>query len=117
MFAAGEAPACLVLPEGRVEASLSDELFVRAFLKNLSRIQYDNSVHSGQRRKAMCNCYHGFPHHQRIQLLLNRVLRLGVERRGCFVQHQDGSVLEQRARQNDALALPSRQSCAAFAGT
>ena len=63
MFAAGEAPAGLVLPEGRVKAPLSDELLVRAFLKNPSRIEYDNSVHSSQRRKAMRNRYHCFPHH------------------------------------------------------
>ena len=43
--------------------------------------------------------------HQALQRLLDQLLRFGVERAGRLVQHQDRRVLEDRARDRDALAL------------
>ena len=42
------------------------------------------------------------------QRLLDLFLVLGIERGGRFVQDEDGSVLQQRARDCDALALTAR---------
>ena len=53
--------------------------------------------------------------HQVRQRVLHELLRLGVERRGRLVENQDRRVLEQRARDRQALALPARQPLAALA--
>ena len=49
------------------------------------------------------------------QRLGDDVLVLGVQRGGRLVHQQDGSILEQRAGDGDALALAARQARAAFA--
>ena len=49
------------------------------------------------------------------QLLLDRELDLAVERRGGLVEHQDRRVLQDHARDRDALALAARELDAALA--
>ena len=49
------------------------------------------------------------------QRLLDAPLGFVVERRRGLVEDQDGRVLEQRARDGDALALAARQQRAAIA--
>ena len=56
-----------------------------------------------------------FPLHQSQQLVLDRKLDLAVERRGRLVEHQDRRVLEDHARDRDALALAARELHAALA--
>jgi hypothetical protein len=50
-----------------------------------------------------------------LQLLLDRRLDLGVERRGRLVEHQDRRVLQQHAGDGDALALAAGELDAALA--
>src|SRR6185437_4672985 len=49
------------------------------------------------------------------QFGLDDLLGGRVERAGGFVEHQDGGVLQQRARDRDALLLAAREFQAAFA--
>ena len=53
--------------------------------------------------------------HELDQRLLDAPLGFVVERRRGLVEDQDGRVLEQRARDGDALALAARQQRAAIA--
>src|SRR6185436_15751102 len=55
--------------------------------------------------KAVSDRDHRLAFHELEQLLLDRELDLAVERRGSFVQYQDRRVLEDHARERDALAL------------
>src|SRR5690242_20889067 len=48
-------------------------------------------------------------------LVLHQQLRLGVQRRGGFVEDQDRRVLQQRARDGQPLALPAGEPLAALA--
>ena len=53
--------------------------------------------------------------HQRLQRGLHLPLGFGVERRGRLVEDQDRRVLEQRARDRQALALAAGQAHAVLA--
>src|SRR5204863_1237174 len=55
--------------------------------------------------QAVSDRDHRFAFHQTEQLLLYRKLDLAVERRGRFVEHEDGRVFQDDARQRHALAL------------
>ena len=58
---------------------------------------------------------HGLAFHQAHQLLLDGGFHFAVQGRGRFVEHQDGRVLEDHARERDALALPAGELDAALA--
>ena len=45
--------------------------------------------------------------HQRVQIVLDRRLDVGIERRGRLVEHQYRCVLQKDAGDRDALALAS----------
>ena len=53
--------------------------------------------------------------HQPAERVLDQALGFGVERARRLVEDQDRRVLEQRARDRDALALAAREQRAAFA--
>ncbi len=93
MLAAGQAPAGLVLPQRSVEPAARDQRIVRALLDDAAGIEHDNAVHPRQRRQPVRDGDDGLARHQRVQLLLDRMLGLGVERGGGLVQHQDRRVL------------------------
>ena len=66
-------------------------------------------------RQAMGDHDGGAPAHQRLERSLHRALALGVERRGRLVEQQDGRVLEDGARDGQALALPAGELGAVLA--
>ena len=57
----------------------------------------------------------GAADHEVFQRVLHGAFALRVERRGGFIEQQDGRVLEQRAGDGDTLLLAARQAGAAFA--
>ncbi len=57
----------------------------------------------------------GLAGHQAVERILDRRLDLRIERRGRLVEHQDGRVLQEDARDGDALALAAGQLDAALA--
>src|SRR6266849_4573229 len=63
----------------------------------------------------MSDYQYSTPGHQILQRRLDKRLRFTIQRRGRFVQNQDGRVLQDRARDRDALALSTGEAYAAFA--
>ena len=49
---------------------------------------------------------------QRLNAVLQQLLRLGVDGGGCLVQYQDARVAQQRARESNQLLLPLRKAAA-----
>ena len=78
-------------------------------------LQHDDAVEIAQRRQAMRDRDHGAPAHQPAERLADRLLGFAVERGGRLVEQQDRRVLQEGARDRDALALSARQLDAAVA--
>src|SRR5215813_6891668 len=110
-----EEAARLVAPELLVVAAQREEILVRALLDDAPGFQHDQAVHARDGGKAVRDRDHGLAFHQAEELLLDRELDLAVERRGGLVEHEDRRVLEDDARERDALALPARELHAALA--
>jgi hypothetical protein len=88
-----------------VDAAQRHQRRVRPGFHDAPVFHYDDAVgalHGGQ---AVCDDERGAPAHGRFQRALHQAFRFGVERAGGFVQQQQRRVLEQRARDGDALAL------------
>ena len=68
-----------------------------------------------QRGQPVRNGDHRAPVHQPVERRLDRPLALAVQRAGRLIQQQDRRVLQQRARDRQALALAARQLDAAIA--
>ena len=56
----------------------------------------------------------GAPGHQILQPDLNQTLILGIERRCCLIQQQQGRIAQKRARNGKALTLAAGQGHPAF---
>jgi hypothetical protein len=94
---------------------LREEILVTADLGHPAALERHDGVGPADGRQAVRDDERGAVPHQVGQRVLHQQLRLGVERRGRFVQDQDRRVLQQRARDGQALALPARQPLAALA--
>ena len=69
----------------------------------------------GDRREAVGDDQSRAPFAQGVKRLLNRLLGLGVERRGRLVEQDDRRVFEEGARDGDALALAAGELQAVLA--
>src|SRR5688572_2674546 len=107
--------ARLMPPELLVVPATAQQLLVSALLDYLAGIEHDETVHARDRRESMCDRDDGLALHEVQQLLLDRELDLAIERRGRFVEHENRRVLQDDARQRDALPLASGQFHAALA--
>ena len=88
---------------------------MRALLDDAAAVEHDQPVHARDGREPVRDRDHGLARHQRAEALLDGGFDLAVER-GCgLVEHQDGRVLEDHARDRDALALAARELDAALA--
>ena len=65
-------------------------------------------------RDAMGDHERGAALHQHLERRVDLLLDLHVDRAGGVVEHEDGGVVEQRARDGDALPLATRQRVAAL---
>ena len=88
---------------------------MRAQLGYAAFVEHDQPVHRGDGRKPVGNRDHRLALHQRVEALLDRGLDFQIERRGRLVKDEDRRVLQQHARDGDALALSARQLDAALA--
>ena len=88
---------------------------MRTLFHDAAVIEHHQPVHLRDCRQAMRNCDHGAPLHQRAETRLDRGLDFAVERGGRLVQHQNGRIFQDHARNRDALALTTREFHAAFA--
>ena len=78
---------------------------VRAFFDDVAFVHDDEAIHRRDRRQAVRDGDHGLALHQVVELLLDRRLDFAVERARRFIEDQDRRVLQQHARDRDALAL------------
>jgi hypothetical protein len=81
----------------------------------LPPLQHHHPIEIAQRRETMRDRDHGAAAHQPAERFADRFLGFAVERGGGLVQQQDRRVLQERARDRDALALAARQLDAAVA--
>src|SRR6476660_4719154 len=63
----------------------------------------------------MCDCDDGASFHQRAETRLDGGLDFAVERGGRLVQHENGRIFQDHARNRDPLALTAREFHAALA--
>ena len=78
---------------------------MRADLDDAAALQDHQPVHPGDGRQAVGDGDHRLALHQVLELLLDRRLDVGIERRGRLVEDQDRRVLEEDAGDRHALAL------------
>src|SRR6267143_957488 len=110
-----EMPGRLVAPQLFVVTAEAQQLLVRSLLGDAAGLEHDQAVHARERGQAVSDRDHRFAFHQTEELLLDGELDLAVERRGRFVEHEDGRVLQDDARQRHALSLSAGELDAALA--
>ena len=92
------------------------QLGVRAALDDASGLHHQNLVGDENRRETVRDGDSRAALHHRLQRRLDQPLRVGVERAGRLVQNQDTRVLEDHARDGDALLLAADQILVVEAG-
>ena len=108
-------PAHFLRHQFPIRAPALHQTIRRAVLDDLAGLQHDHPVEIAQRRKTVGDRDHGAPAHQPAERLADRFLGFAVERGGGFVEQQDRRVLQEGARNRDALPLAARQLDAAVA--
>ena len=83
--------------------------------RRCGRVEHDERVHAAHGRQPMRDHDRRPARHQRPERVLNERLALGVERARGLVEDQDRRVLQDRARDRDALALSAGELDAALA--
>ena len=78
---------------------------MRPVLDNSALIHDDQPVHGRDGGEAVGDGDHRFAFHQIVELLLDGSFDFAVEGAGGFVENQDRSVLQEDARDGDALTL------------
>src|SRR5947207_1492451 len=86
-----------------------------ALLDDAAFVHHHDPVAGQHRGEAMGDHQRGAMMHQFLQRRLHQRFALGIERRCCLVEQQQRRVAQDRTRNGDTLALPSRQRHAAFA--
>src|ERR1035438_9839880 len=101
--------------EPLINSALGDEFFVGADFADLPIFEHHNLVRASNRGKPVRDDDDGAVLHQVGQRLLYQHFALRVQVAGGFVQDQDGRVLQQGARDGEALALAAGKLDAAVA--
>ncbi len=91
-----------------VALAAGDQLVVGAFLDDAAALEHDDAVGHAHGREAVRDDDGRPPLGERPEPLEDRVLGLGVERRGGLVEHEDvGLLAHERARERHLLPLPA----------
>ena len=106
--------AGLAAPKRGILSAGRRKLGVRAVFYDLAVRKNHDAVECGDGRQAVRYHNRGTSLHKILKGVLHQRLAFGVERAGRLVQHQDGGVREDGARDRYALALPAGQLDAAF---
>src|SRR5215472_13696204 len=95
--------------EMRIEAAGGEQLGVAARLDDAAGVDDDDAVGTLDRRQSVRDDDARAALHQSAERLLDEALGLGVERRRRLVEDEDRRVLEDRARDREALPLAARE--------
>ncbi len=101
-------------PEFGVGAALADELLVCAVFYNAAVFQHQKSIELRNGAEAVRDGDDGFVLHQRVQIFLNGMLDLAIQRGGSFIHNKDWCVFEDEACDGDTLALATGEFDPAF---
>ena len=104
----------MTFDKGGVIAAEAHQLEVRSRFSDAAILQHYNSVGVNDRGQPVRDNERGATFHQVVQSFLDEGFRFGIERRGGFVEDQDGWVLQNGAGDGDALAFSGREAVAAF---
>ncbi len=81
------------------------QLVVRAGFHNPSVGDDENPIHVPHGGEPVSDDKRSAPSHQGFQRFLNQPFALRIQRAGGFVENEDGGILQDRARDGDALTL------------
>src|SRR5579885_64801 len=101
--------------EPAVSAAEREQFRMFAGLDDPTALDDDDQVGAADGREAVRDDDCRAPARQVRERLLHKPLRLGVERRRCFVENQHRSIGEDGARDGEALPLPARKKYPALA--
>lgn len=87
----------------------------RSGFRNIAAGQHDDLIGTGDGAHPVCDDQNRFIGDQAGECGLNQRLILDVERGGCFIQQDDRCILEECARDRDALPFAARKLAAVFA--
>ena len=102
-------------PHLRVMAIPLEQLRMAAALDDAAGIHHQDLVGVHHRRQPVRDHQRGAADRDAVEFGLDRFLAFGIQRRGRLVEDQDRRILQQRARDRDALLLAAGQFQAAFA--
>ena len=105
----------VAVDQGGVVTAKGEQAVVGAALGDLAVVEDDDLVGVPDGRQAVRDRDRGAARARGVDGLLDRLLGLRVERARGLVEDEDRGVLEQRARDRDALALAAGQLDAALA--
>ena len=92
------------------------QLGVRALLDHAPLVEHQDAVGADHAREPVRDHQRGAARHEPVERLPGSSASLSASTDGeRLVEHQDGRVAEQRARDGDALALAAREPHAALA--
>src|SRR3989304_9185100 len=91
-----------------INAILSEKLFVSALLYDTTFIEHQDEVCQHHALYAVGDDERGSPLHQLLERTADGRFGFGIHRGGSVVEDQNTGILEQRARQSDALLLSAR---------
>jgi hypothetical protein len=103
-----------VSPKRGVDAAEGEQLLVRSLLDGAAAVEHDERVHPPDRGQPVRDHDRRPVRHQRPERVLDQRFALGIERTGGLVEDQDRRVLQDRARDRDALALAAGELDAAL---
>src|SRR6266568_3576988 len=92
-----------------IRSKLLHQLIVAANVGDGPVLKHHNPIGAANRGEPVRDHHHGASGHQILQRRLHQRLRLAIERGSGFVQDQNGSIFQQRARNRDPLTLASRK--------
>ena len=101
--------------QARISPAAADQRGVGALLHQTPLVEHENPIGADHAREPVREDERRTAPHETVECCLDQRLALGIHRRERLVEHQDGRVAQERARDRDALPLPAREPDAALA--
>ena len=104
----------LARPHGGVMAVLGQQRRMVTAFDNVPGVKHDDLIGIDHRRQAVGNDQGGAPGRNLAQRFLDFLLRMGIQRRGGFVEQQDAGLFENGPGNGDPLLFAAGQLQAPF---